>query len=288
MRARLFHLWCLVCTCCLILTLGGIVFYLVSQSLPYLNGALFFGDTPVWDAISGKTRVWGALWPACVGTFSVTIIALLIALLPGIATGIWLAEFPRSRFSTGLGLAIDVLAGTPSVLMGLFGFTMILFLREHIAPAANHSLLLSASCLAILILPYLASTTRTAMQSVPLSLRISTHALGMNHWQRIWYVLLPRSTKGILSGIMLSFGRAAEDTAVIMLTGAVASAGLPSSLLARYEALPFSIFYYSAQYQTKGELGLAFGASVTLMCLTATTFAITGMVYQQSLSPHHD
>lgn len=288
MRARLFHLWCLTSACLLTLTMAGIVLYLISRAAPYLNTALFFGEVPAWDAISGKTRVWDALWPACAGTLSVTLVALLIALPPGVATGIWLAEFPRSRLNTALGLAIDVLAGIPSILMGLFGFTLILFLRVHIAPQANHSLILSASCLAMLILPYLASTTRSALQSLPLSLRMSSHALGFNHWQRIRLILLPRSIKGILSGIMLSFGRAAEDTAVIMLTGAVASAGLPNSLFGRYEALPFSIFYYSAQYQNKAELGLAFGASVTLMCLTATTFAITGMIYQKSLSSRHD
>lgn len=288
MRSRLFYGWCVLSTTALCLTLTGIILYLTARAWPHLNATLFFGETPAWDAISGKMRVWDALWPACVGTLSVTLLALLLAILPGIATGIWLAEFPGSRFGRGLGLAVDILAGIPSVLMGLFGFTLILFLREHIAPQANHCLLLSASCLAMLILPYLASTTRNSLQGIPASLQISIQALGLTHWQRIRHVLLPRSSKGMLSGIMLSFGRAAEDTAVIMLTGAVACAGLPSGLLARYEALPFSIFYYSAQYQSDAELGLAFGASVTLMALTATTFAITGMAYHKSLPDDHD
>ncbi len=71
---------------------------------------------------------------------------------------------------------------------------------------------------------------------------------------------------------MLAAGRAAEDTAVIMLTGVVANAGLPGGVFERYEALPFTIFYYSAQYQSDAELQMAFGAALTLLCLTATIF----------------
>ncbi|MBT8044383.1 MAG: phosphate ABC transporter permease, partial [Verrucomicrobiae bacterium] len=109
MKARMFQLWCLVCASMLVLTLAGVLIYLVSKSLPYLDASLYFGDTPAWDAITGKSHVWGGLWPACVGTLSVTLLAVLIALLPGVATGIWLAEFPGSRFSRLLGLAVDIL-----------------------------------------------------------------------------------------------------------------------------------------------------------------------------------
>lgn len=286
MKARLFHLWCIGCAILLVGLLAGFISYIIHRAAPSIDTQLFFGDTPAWSAMTGKMPVWDGLWPACIGTLSVTFLALGLSLFPGIATGIWLAEYPTSRFNRILSLAIDVLAGIPSILMGLFGFTLILFLRQSFAPHANASLLLSALCLAMLILPYLAGTTRTALQSLPHSLRLSAQTLGLSRWQMIRHLLLPRATKGILSGIMLSLGRAAEDTAVIMLTGAVANAGLPNGLFERYEALPFTIFYYSAQYQTQQELNMAFGAALTLLCFTASIFAITGLAYQKSITHH--
>jgi phosphate transport system permease protein len=86
--------------------------------------------------------------------------------------------------------------------------------------------------------------------------------------------LLPAATRGIFSGVVLAIGRAAEDTAVILLTGAVANAGLPSSLTGQYEALPFHIYYLAAEHQTSSELTQAFAAALVLLCLTGTMFVM--------------
>jgi phosphate transport system permease protein len=75
-----------------------------------------------------------------------------------------------------------------------------------------------------------------------------------------------------MSGIILAIGRCAEDTAVIMLTGAVASAGLPRSLFSQYEALPFFIYYISSQYADSEELMQGYGASIVLLFLCALLF----------------
>ena len=162
--------------------------------------------------------------------------------------------------------------------MGLFGFTLILFLRNWLLPSANTCLVLSALSLAILIIPYLAVATRTALLALPPSLELTALSLGMTHWQALRSVLLHKAAKGISGGIMLAAGRAAEDTAVIMLTGVVANAGLPGGIFERYEALPFTIFYYSAQYQSDTELQMAFGAALTLLCLTATIFSVASFL----------
>ncbi|PJC87227.1 phosphate ABC transporter permease [Vibrio sp. HA2012] len=274
MKIRLFYLWCLLSVFALILSVGYVIGFIFYRGVPALSLSLFFGDTPVTDAVFGLSPVWGGIWPACVGSVSVVSGALGLALLPGIATGIWLATSQDSRFRRWLTLGVDILAGLPSVLMGLFGFTLLLFLRGTLLPAANASLLLSALCLAMLILPYLAAATRTALLALPQQLTVTALSLGMTPWQTLRRVLLPQAARGIAGGILLATGRAAEDTAVIMLTGAVASAGLPAGLFERYEALPFTIFYYSAQYQSENELQMAFGAALTLLCITATLFAL--------------
>jgi phosphate transport system permease protein len=76
----------------------------------------------------------------------------------------------------------------------------------------------------------------------------------------------------LLSGVILSVGRAAEDTAVILLTGVVANAGLPASLTDKFEALPFTIFYLAAEYRTPEELDRGFGAALVLLLLTSLLF----------------
>jgi phosphate transport system permease protein len=274
MKLRLFHLWCLLSTFALFLSLGYVIGFIFYRGVPVLSLSLFFGDTAVIKALLGISPVWGGIWPACVGSVSVVVGALGLALLPGIATGIWLATSQDSLFKRLLALGVDILAGLPSVLMGLFGFTLILFLRSTLLATANSSLLLSAFCLAMLILPYLTVATRTALLALPAQLTVTALSLGMTPWQTLYRVLLPQAARGIVGGILLATGRAAEDTAVIMLTGAVASAGLPAGLFERYEALPFMIFYYSAQYQSVEELQMAFGAALTLLCITATLFAL--------------
>ncbi|QBF83687.1 ABC transporter permease subunit [Shewanella maritima] len=273
MNAKLFQLWCLMSVAILLLCLSLVIGFIVIKGAPTLGLSLYFGDTPMLEAILGLAPIWDGIWPACIGTISVVLGAISLAIVPGIATGIWLTYAKASIFKQALELSVVILAGVPSILMGLFGFTLIVLLRNTIAPSANSSLLLSSLCLAMLIIPYLSVTTRTALQALPKSLSICASALGMTPWQQQRYVLLPQAKKGIVSGVMLSIGRAAEDTAVIMLTGAVANAGLPGGIFERYEALPFTIFYFSSQYQSQTELNMAFGAALSLLCFTTIIFS---------------
>jgi phosphate transport system permease protein len=92
----------------------------------------------------------------------------------------------------------------------------------------------------------------------------------MSQWQSIRHVLLPAAGRGIESGIVLAIGRIAEDTAVILMTGVVASAGIPERLTDHYEALPFAIYYLAAEHRNAVELDRAFGAALILLCLSTT------------------
>lgn len=251
----------------LLLTIGGLLLFLVAKGGPSLGPSLLFGDTPALDALLGRRPVWDGIWPALAGTFCLVGLTLSLALFPGVGCGIFLAEYARPSARRFINSAVDVLAGTPSIVMGLFGFTFILFLRRTLAPDAATCLLLAAGCLALLVLPVLIVTTREALEAVPDDLRLTAAALGLTRRQRLRHVLLPAAAKGIRGGVLLALGRAVEDTAVIMLTGVVANAGLPAGLGAKFEALPFTIYYLSAQYQNEDELALAFGAALVLLML---------------------
>ncbi|MDY3868489.1 MAG: ABC transporter permease subunit, partial [Pyramidobacter sp.] len=110
-------------------------------------------------------------------------------------------------------------------------------------------------------------------------------ALGMTRWQIVRHLMLPAASRGILGGVMLALGRAAEDTAVIMVTGAVANAGLPGGLAAKYEALPFFIFYISAQYTDAADLSRGFGAAVVLLVLSGALL-LGAWALQRSVEHH--
>ena len=233
---------------------GGLLFFLLIKGVPALGSGLLFGETPALDAILGRQPVWDGLWPALAGSLCLISLTLCLALFPGIGCGIYLAEYAPPKVRAMAGAAVDMLAGTPSIVMGLFGFTLILFLRRTFLPEANTGLLLAALCLALLVLPVLIVSTREALGSVPQDLKLTALSLGFNRERRIRHVQLPAAASGILSGVILALGRCAEDTAVIMLTGVVANAGLPAGLAAKFEALPFYIFYFTSEYQSQAEL----------------------------------
>lgn len=231
--------------------------------------SLFFGDAPPLRALLGLAPVWNGLWPACAGTLCLVLLTLLLALVPGVGCGLYLAWYAPPRRRRQLDLLIDILAGMPSIIMGLFGFALILLLRRTVAPQANTGLLLSAACLALLVLPVLIAATREAVRAVPPSLNLAGAALGLSPDRRLRHIILPAAAPGIRGGVVLALARAAEDTAVIMFTGVVANAGLPAGPLEKFEALPFFIYYTAAQYQDQEELARGFGAALVLLFLSS-------------------
>ncbi|MDO5537371.1 MAG: ABC transporter permease subunit [Desulfovibrionaceae bacterium] len=247
---------------CVLALLG----YLLWRGIPTLGLELIFGQVDPWDALLGKKAVWEGLWPACVGTFKLVLLTMALTILPGIGCGIYLAELATPRQRRILDIAVDMLAGMPSIVMGLFGFMLILFLRGTLLPGANTCMLLAAVCLALMVLPVLIASTREAVGAVPQNLRIAAAALGMTRVQSIFHLQLPLAARGILGGVVLSMGRAAEDTAVIMLTGVVANAGMAGGVLDKFETLSFHIFYISSQYQDQNELLQGFGTACLLLC----------------------
>jgi phosphate transport system permease protein len=265
---RLFAFWCYLASLGVLGVVLGLLTYVVARGASVLGPELFFGDVHWKHAILGWQRVFDGIWPAIVGTLALVVGAALLAVPLGVASGIWLAEYGRGRWGRWFSVAASVLASVPSIIVGLFGFSVILLLRQTLVPDAKPCLLLSMVCLAVLVLPYLIRATETALTGLPESVRLSGPSLGLSHWQTVWHVHLPAARRGIQSGVVLAVGRIAEDTAVILMTGVVASAGIPRTLTDHYEALPFTIYYLAAEHRNAAELDRAFGAAVVLLCLT--------------------
>jgi phosphate transport system permease protein len=264
----------LACTALLFLCITVVTVCVLWRGLDAFSVSLIFGGVDPLDALLGKRPVFDGLFPAIVGTLLLVVSAIVVAAPIGMATGIYLAEYASPRWRATLSALFDVLAGLPSIVIGLAGFAITIYLHRLFPGRIGPCLLISALSLGFLVLPYVIRSTQLALESIPATLRLTAPALGASHWQNISRVLLPASTSGILGGIILAIGRAAEDTAVILLTGVVASAGLPRSLLEQFEALPFFIYYISSQYTTTQELEMGFAAAFLLLLLCGSLFLL--------------
>jgi len=272
-----------LCGFILLGTVITIIGFLFNKGIGSVNLSLIFGDTNPIDAILLRQQVFNGLFPAIIGTFLLIIASVSIALPVGICAGIYMAEYSRGYPKKFFTLFFDILAGLPSIIVGLFGFSVTIYLHKNFSANIFPCLLISALSLAFLVLPYLIRTTQTALESLPLNLRNTALTLGATRLQNIIHVLIPTSLPSITNGIILAIGRCAEDTAVIMLTGVVVTAGIPQSFFDNFEALPFYIYYISAQYSTPEELSMGYGAGIILLLICAVLF-ITVFLIKNLLS----
>ena len=266
---------CGICLTGIILSITGYIFV---SGIHTLDQSLVFGDTDPLAALLLRARVFDGLFSAILGTLLLVIVSVAWAIPIGVATGIYMAEYAGSSMKKYLNFCFDILAGIPSIVIGLFGFSLAVFLHKHFSDRIYPCFLISTLSLAFLVLPYIIRTTQVCLESFPSGMRITALALGATKLQNIFFVLIPQSLSGIFSGVILAIGRCAEDTAVIMLTGVVVSAGIPKSFLASYEALPFYIYYVSSQYSDTQELMTGYGASIILVLLCVFLFFIAFLI----------
>ena len=257
----------------LILILCGLIVFLVSKGFFAVSG-LVEGNT----YFNTLGSMLSDLLPAIVGTISITLFSVLIATPAGILTGIYINEYSKGRKKEIYIFLFKLLSGIPSIVIGLYGFLMILILNSIFAFKLRACFLISGVSLAILILPYIVHSTVIALQSVSPEKRIVAISLGAKKYQNIFRVLIPESLTAISTGIILSIGRAAEDTAVIMLTGVAAVAGMPSGLLSSYEALPFFIYYQSSEYMGEFELTKIFIAAIIIIIISISFISLANYI----------
>lgn len=181
----------------------------------------------------------GGIYPAIVGTVYLIIGSMGVALPMGIMAAIYLNEYAgETRTTWIIEMAINNLAGTPSVVFGLFGLA--LFVKYF---GFGSSLLSASLTLALLVLPVIIRSTEEALITVPNEYRESSLALGVSKWQTIRHVVLPAAVPGIVTGSVLSIGRVAGETAPILFTGAAYFLPrLPDSIYSQFMALPYHLF----------------------------------------------
>lgn len=221
-----------------------------------------------WEFLSQFPRdemTKGGIFPCIVGTFYLTIGAIILALPLGVATAIYLSEYAREgRLVRIIRLGVSNLAGVPSVVFGLFGLSLFVVTFKF-----GVSILAGSLTLGFLILPVIIRASEEALLSVPHSYREASLALGATKWQTIYKIVLPNALSGILTGSILSIGRAAGETAPIMFTAAVfMTFRMPDSILRPVMALPYHIYVLAtAGTHIEETRPLQYGTALVLIML---------------------
>ena len=212
-----------------------------------------------------KGMTAGGIFPAILGTLYLTIGAICFALPLGTSAAIYLTEYStQNRLIRIVRIGINNLAGVPSVVFGLFGLAIFVkFLNFGV------SILSGSLTLGILILPTIIRASEEALSAVPQSFREASLALGATKWQTIQKVVLPNSISGILTGSILSIGRAAGETAPILFTAATFyTMRLPNSIFSEVQTLPYHIYALMTEgTHPESQVPIAYGTALVLVLL---------------------
>jgi len=254
-------------------------FVVISALLFILGYILMKGASAIsWEFLTEMPRkemTEGGIFPAIAGTFYLMIGSSLISIPVGVITAIYLSEYARNpRLVKIIRLGINNLAGVPSVVFGLFGLTLfVIFL------GFGTSILAGSLTLGLLNLPVIIRSTEEALLVVPETYREASISLGATKWQTIYKIVLPNALPGILTGVMLSLGRAAGETAPIMFTAAAFyTPDLPVSVFNEVMALPYHIYVMAtAGTNIQATRHLQYGTAIVLIGLVLM-LNLTGLI----------
>jgi len=212
--------------------LAAIIISLIVGSMPAIRTFGFgFLTSADWDPVNDQ---FGALIPI-IGTLVTSAIALLIAIPVSFGIAIFLTELSPRILRRPLGVAIELLAGIPSIIYGMWGlFVFAPLFADHVEPWLNDhvgtmpyigpffsgppmgiGMLAAGIILAIMVIPFIASVMRDVFEVVPTLLKESAYGLGATTWEVMWKVVLPYTKVGVAGGIMLGLGRALGETMAV-------------------------------------------------------------------------
>jgi phosphate transport system permease protein len=242
----------------------SLVFLLIFLIMIFAKGGKVLSLSFLLEAPKeGMTK--GGIFPAIIGTLYLTILTILFALPLGVFAAIYLSEYAKSGTVIKIiRTAINTLAGVPSIVFGLFGLAIFVNLFGF-----GVSVLSGALTLAILILPIIINASEEAIKTVPHNFREAAYALGSTKRQAITKVVIPTALPNILTGAIISVGRAAGETAPILFTAATFyTRKLPTSFMNEVMALPYHIYALMTEGTArKFQVPIAYGTAVVLMML---------------------
>ena len=229
---RFFHLATLGAALAVLVILGGVIVSLVVGSAPAFRAFGFgFFTTQVWNPVTEKFGAGAAIF----GTLVTSAIAMAIAVPIGIGIAIFLTELCPPALRRPVGVAIELLAGIPSIIYGIWGlFVFAPFMQQYVQPGLiavfgnvpvlssvfagppyGIGMLTASLILSIMVLPFITSISRDVFETVPPMLKESAYGLGCTTWEVVSNIVLPYTRVGVIGGVMLGLGRALGETMAI-------------------------------------------------------------------------
>jgi phosphate transport system permease protein len=251
----------LACTAAVLAPLVLIIGYLLAKGITSIN-VDFFTQLPKPVGETG-----GGMANAIVGTLVLIALACALGLPIGIGAGVFLAEYGHSRLAPPVRFCADVLNGVPSIVIGIFAYTLM------VLPWKSFSAYAGGFALAIIMLPIVARTTEEMLRLVPASLREASLALGVPAWRTTLRVIIRTARGGIITGAMLAIARVAGETAPLLFT-AFGNQYWHHGLGGPISSLPVQIYTYAISPFDDWHRQAWAGALVLLMLIGLTSLSV--------------
>jgi phosphate transport system permease protein len=230
-----------------------ILFYIGKNGISSINWA-FFTELP-----RPMGEIGGGVFNAIIGTGFLIILSCLFSVPIGISTGIYLSEKREGALSQTVKLCVEILQGTPSIVIGIIAYTWI------VRPLKSFSVFSGGIALSLMMIPVIIKSTEETLKLIPYHLKEAALALGVPYYKTIFKVILPAGISGILTGILLSIARITGETAPLLFTS-FGNPFLNWNLFKPMESLPHIIFYYATSPYPEFHQ-FAWGASFILVGL---------------------
>ncbi|MCL1803425.1 MAG: phosphate ABC transporter permease PstA [Eubacteriaceae bacterium] len=236
-----------------IIALVAVIAFVAIRGLPYISMQLIFGDYGKYPSIK----------PALLGTLYLIAISVSIAAPIGIGSAIFLTEYTKSnsRLVKSIRIAVETLAGIPSIVYGIFGYLVFVVALKY-----RYSLIGGGITLSIMILPVIVRSTEESLLSVPRSLREGSFALGSSMVRTIFSVVLPCAASGIVTSLILAIGRVMSESAVLILTIGMVVNKVPKGFSSPGTSLALDVYYFGSH----GYPNEAAATGVVLLVLVVT------------------
>lgn len=209
-----------------------ILFYLLKEGIPGLSMSLLTEEP------NRPGREGGGVHNSIVGSLIMVSMALAIGVPVAIGCGIFLSEFGQNRIGGYVRFVIEVMAGIPSITIGLFVYSLVVVRQGHFSAIAG------SLALAIILVPIVARITEEMMLLVPRSIREASYALGAPRWRTVLRIVFPTALPGIITGIMLSLSRICGEAAPLLFT-ALGNQFYTTDISAPMDSLPRRIYIYA-------------------------------------------
>jgi len=260
----------------------GCTFIVIGMFLLIVGDVLWHGAAGIdWEFLSSRPKDFGragGILPVIVSTLMILIVCLLASVPLGLMTAMFLSEMTSrdGRLGRCIRISLDILAGVPSIVFGLFGnafFCVVL--------GMGFSILSGGLTLACMALPLIIRATEEGFRAIPDSQRLTAAALGMSRTSTLFQILLPAAWPGVLMGIVLGIGRALAETAALIFTSGYV-VRMPRSLFDSGRSL--SVHIYDLAMNVPGGEANAYSSALVLMVLIVAVNVAAGRIARFGLA----